>query len=51
MQGGETEGHPNKKKEPVSGREEGTLDSLIRLERGWGRQVWGRGEMKGGKRK
>lgn len=51
MQGGETEGHPNKKKEPVSGREEGTLDTLIRLERGWGRQVWGRGEMKGGKKK
>lgn len=36
MPGGGTEGHPNKKKkekEPVSGREKGTLDSLIRLER------------------
>lgn len=41
LQGGGTEGHPNKKKkdrekEPVSGREEGTLDPLIRLERDGG---------------
>lgn len=41
-----------KEKEPVSGREEGTLDSLIRLERDGGRgrrgKVWGKGEMKEG---
>lgn len=36
MRGGGTEGHPNKK-DPVSGREEGTLDTLIRLEREGGR--------------